>query len=187
MHFRYIFAHQNACLGRESACSAGSSGSQLSAISYGTGAVPRRSTRLKTAGSWNWVSPGSPGYFWRFAWRPNCWMPVKVHRPVTGPQMRGTGGTLIRLGERHRDRGHPPISFQLSATAREPALRRSTLRVPRCHGRALTRNKNTSSTKIGRRGVLRTPTHRTKTSDEWGTVSSSVTLPPQNVSLSELL
>ena len=33
----------------------------------------------------------------------------KVHRPVTGPQMRGTGGTLIRLGERHRDRGHPPI------------------------------------------------------------------------------
>jgi len=37
----------------------------------------------------------------------------KVHRPVTGPQMRGTGGTLIKLGERHRDRGHPP---------REPGL-----------------------------------------------------------------
>ena len=35
----------------------------------------------------------------------------KVHRPVTGPQMRGTGGTLIKLGERHRDRGHPPLNF----------------------------------------------------------------------------
>jgi hypothetical protein len=36
---------------------------------------------------------------------------VKVHRPVTGPQMRGTGGTLIRLGKCHRDRGHLPIIF----------------------------------------------------------------------------
>ena len=28
---------------------------------------------------------------------------------ITGPQLRGTGGTLIWVGTNHRDRGHPPV------------------------------------------------------------------------------
>jgi hypothetical protein len=67
-----------------------------------------------------WVDPA-----WA-AWR------VKVHHPVTGPQMRGTGGTLFRLGKRHRDRGHPPLyrwggdaaTYQLQSLYRLAAYRR---------------------------------------------------------------
>jgi hypothetical protein len=33
---------------------------------------------------------------------------VCVLAAITGPQPRGTGGTLIRIGTGHRDRGHPP-------------------------------------------------------------------------------
>ena len=47
---------------------------------------------------------------------------VKVHRPVTGPQMRATGGTVIRLGKRNRDRGHPPLFIFLSAVILSAAV-----------------------------------------------------------------
>jgi hypothetical protein len=35
----------------------------------------------------------------------------KRESPIPGPQKRGTGGTLIKVGMAdHRDRGHPPES-----------------------------------------------------------------------------
>ena len=35
------------------------------------------------------------------------------HTVITGPQMRGTGGTLIVVRKGHRDRGHPPKAGRL--------------------------------------------------------------------------
>jgi len=33
-----------------------------------------------------------------------------ISATITGPQLRGTGGTLTWVGTGHRDRGHPPFS-----------------------------------------------------------------------------